>query len=303
LKKRRLSAALAGALLAAAMPIAAHAAAQSDYEIGAAACQAKNYAKAEKSFLQGLKQTPSDPNLHYGLANVYQALGQNDKAKEEYRRVLDLAHSPKLEEYARRGLSFIDTRQAMTAAPLPAPTPPRFSIENQGSIQWQPPTTAWHPQQPFPSAPQPGMPPFTMQTSSRGGGFGYGSLPSPTPPSYGPGAGGGMGYGMNGGMGGYQPMIGYMGYGRHHHHRYGGGGYQPHNYTAYSPYAFGPPHPVVMEVRTYRPAPPLNIQDPKAIQQQQQQQQQAQAQKPQEPQIELMAKQQKLVVDNEKPAK
>jgi hypothetical protein len=252
-----------------AMPLAADASAKSNYETGAAAFKNKDYAKAEKYFLLGVKESGSDPNLHYGLASTLQASGKDARARDEYKRCIQLAPTSKLAAYARQGLGYLDNKEIAAAPPLPAPTAPMFSADN-----------AWHTTN-QPTQLAPGLPSSTLQTSSGYSGYSGGfssptsSLPMPTPPAYGPNAGA-------------MPsnFIGYTGR-MHGHHHHGGYSNPTMAYASpYSPYAFGPPHTPVMQIRTYGNVPPLNIHS-------------ASAPAEQTPPVELMATQGKLVIDEQ----
>lgn len=223
------------------------------YEIGAAAYKAGQFQKARLYFESAEIKHPSDPNIHYGLAETYVALGQNDKGLAEYAKTIKLAPKSKLANFARQGQQFASqaaekatlAKMAKLAqkSNLPVPSQPKYFAPDS-----------------LPQLPQP--------TVIRSGGYGSrisygGPLPQPTYGSYGP----------------QQPQMSYPVTFRHH----GGGGRRWGNggggYSGYSAgYYYHTPQ---MEVRSYGYAPPLNIiakQDPP-------------------PQVELLAKQQRLVLD------
>ncbi len=234
------------------------------YEIGAASYKAGQFQKARQYFESAAIKHPSDPNVHYGLAETYVALGKNEDGVKEYAKTIKLAPKSKLAEYARTGQQFASqaAEQATLAkmarlaqnSNLPVPSQPKYF----GPDALPQPT----------SLPQP-----TVIRSSSGG---YGSsismgapLPQPTYPSYGPQP---------------QPSYPMMSFGRHggryNSRRWGNGGYgyMP-MYSAYSPNYYY--HSPQMEVRSYGYAPPLNVivkQDPP-------------------PPVELLARQQRLVLD------
>jgi tetratricopeptide (TPR) repeat protein len=205
------------------------------YEIGAAAYKAGQFQKARQYFESASIKHPADPNVHYGLAETYIALGRPADGLKEYAKTIKLGPKSKLAEYARTGQQYASqaVEQATMAkmaklaqnSSLPVPSQPQYF----GPQAW----------------PQPGSP--TMITSSSGG---YGSsigmgapLPQPTYPSYGPQP---------------QPSYPMMSFGRGG--RWGNGGYGGYGYSR--SYYYRTPQ---LQVRSYGYAPPLNIivkQDP-----------------------------------------
>ena len=230
---------------------AASATARGAYESGAAAYKSGEYAKAEKYFQSALRQSPSDPNAHYGLAETLVALGQTERGMSEYEKTIKLAPKSKLADFARTGEQYVSEAQEKATlakmaklaqnTSLPAPTPPRY----------------FAPEMP----PMPSIAQSSIQTTSGG----WSPLPAPTYPSYGPPSMGSSSYGSS--------------YSRRHGRRYGWGNGGYSNYAGYS--YFRDYHVPQMQVSTYGYAPPLNVvTKPEPV-----------------PEVELLAKQQRLVID------
>ena len=140
----------------------AKAAPLSAYEKGAAAFARKDYMSALSNFEIALNEHPDDPTIHYGLASVFTAVGNQFQAKCFYQSCISLAPGSKLAENAKAGLAYLDkpsnaatasanditssaagaeagagrTKQAQFAGnglipPLPAPTPGRYTAPDQ----------------------------------------------------------------------------------------------------------------------------------------------------------------------------
>lgn len=255
--------------------------ASTDYEKGAAAFQAKNYTLAENIFREGLRKNPKDANLHYGLADCLSKTGRMTDAKAEYKRCIALAPKSKLSDFAQAGIKYLEAANV----PKPKPLPP-LPAPITGHFGGYTPAQQFRPGL-MPVNFQPGLPSFTVQTSSGNGylpGFSSStagtSLPQPKLGTYGPA-------GPYSDMSSSAPFsVPRMHY--HHHRGYSyftaspGYGYQ--STSNYNPYPFGASHIPTLEVKTYAPVPPPSVKaDSEPI-----------------PDVELLAKQQKLVIDDEK---
>jgi Tfp pilus assembly protein PilF len=78
--------------------------------MGAVLVRQKQYEEAAAAFRRAVELDPSEPDAHYRLARVYQAMGRAEESKKEFAKVRDL-HEKADESLASR----------IPAAPLPVP--------------------------------------------------------------------------------------------------------------------------------------------------------------------------------------
>lgn len=59
--------------------------------IGGLQAEFGNFDEAVRSFMKGIEKLPDDPELRYGLGQVYALMGESDKALESYQKAYDLS--------------------------------------------------------------------------------------------------------------------------------------------------------------------------------------------------------------------
>ncbi len=59
-------------------------------DLGSIYLAQKNYREAEPALLQAIKLAPSEPDAHYQLGRLYQALGKKVEAERELKTVREL---------------------------------------------------------------------------------------------------------------------------------------------------------------------------------------------------------------------
>ncbi len=87
----------------------------SDYERGAAAFQRKDFVASIASFENALAKTPENPNVNYGLAAAFTAAGNSFQARHFYEQCILLAPKSTIAQNARLGLAYLDQRAALAS--------------------------------------------------------------------------------------------------------------------------------------------------------------------------------------------
>ena len=84
-------------------------------EMGAIHLAQKNYKEAEPAILEAVKLDPSEPDAHYQLGRLYQALGRKAEAEQELKKTRELR----------------EKADQSVAGKMPKPAPDMKSIENK----------------------------------------------------------------------------------------------------------------------------------------------------------------------------